>query len=155
VPYYVRVPSGLTQPAGVYDDTLTATVRASSKNGTVLATGTFNVTASIIAECRFLSTPATVTLNYTSFSPGGTSASSPFNMICTQSTPFTLSVSPGSGTLLGLTYTVAPDTASSVGTGFSQTFSVVGDIAAGQAGTCSGATCSATTLTPHTLTITY
>jgi spore coat protein U-like protein len=154
VPYYIRVPSGSTQPAGVYDDTLTATVRADSKNGAVLTTGTFNATASIIAECRFLSTPATVTLSYTSFAGAAASASSPFNMICTQSTPFTLSVSPAGGTLLGLSYTVAPNTASSTGTGFSQTFSVVGDVAANQAGTCTAATCSATS-TPHTLTITY
>jgi hypothetical protein len=56
------------------------------------------------------------------------------------------------GTLLGLNYSLALGVRST-GTGSPQLHTIIGSMAAGQAGTCAAGTCSASQ--PHTLTITY
>jgi hypothetical protein len=58
-----------------------------------------------------------------------------------------------SGTIVGLNYTLALSQASATGNGVTQTYSVNGNIAGGQAGTCSTASCSGSQT--RTLTVTY
>jgi hypothetical protein len=65
-----------------------------------------------------------------------------------------MSLDATSGTLLGLAYSLAINpTGSQVGNGAAQSATITGTIAAGQSGTCSQASCSATQA--RTLTITY
>jgi hypothetical protein len=58
-----------------------------------------------------------------------------------------------SGTILGVNYTLALSAASGTGTGLAQAYSINGNVAAGQAGTCATGSCTASQA--RTLTITY
>jgi spore coat protein U-like protein len=167
--YYMRVTSGQTgKVAGIYDDVLTFTLRqgTNANTGTILATTSFTPTVSVVQAC-FVGTlgtgffaapggvnPSTLTLNYTSFSPTVVSNSMSFSIHCTMGTPYTLALSPASGTLLGLPYTLGLNATSGTGTGFAQSIVVTGQIPAGLSGTCAASLgCSATQ--PTVLTVTY
>ena len=164
--YFLRVASGQTgKTVGIYDDVLAFSLRQGSATGAVIATSTITPTVSIQSAC-FVGTlgagnfaapgtvaPSTLTLNYTSFSSVVVSSSMAFTMDCTQGTPYTLSLSPASGTLLGLPYNLSLSSSSGTGSGFAQSVTVTGTIPAGQSGNCALASCSATQAT--TVTITY
>jgi hypothetical protein len=164
--YYLRVTSGQTgKTVGIYDDVLTFSLRQGSATGPLVATSSITPTVSIQSAC-FVGTlgagnfaapgtvaPSTLTLNYTSFSRIAVSNSMAFTIDCTQGTPYTLSLSPASGTLLGLPYSLSLGSSSGSGSGFAQSVTVTGTIAAGQSGNCALASCSATQAT--TVTITY
>ena len=164
--YFLRVASGQTgKTVGIYDDVLAFSLRQGSATGAVIATSTITPTVSIQSAC-FVGTlgagnfaapgtvaPSTLTLNYTSFSSVVVSSSMAFTMDCTQGTPYTLSLSPASGTLLGLPYSLSLSSSSGTGSGFAQSVTVTGTIPAGQSGNCALASCSATQAT--TVTITY
>ena len=164
--YFLRVASGQTgKTVGIYDDVLAFSLRQGSATGAVIATSTITPTVSIQSAC-FVGTlgagnfaapgtvaPSTLTLNYTSFSSIAVSSSMAFTMDCTQGTPYTLSLSPASGTLLGLPYSLSLSSSSGSGSGFAQSVTVTGTIPAGQSGKCALASCSATQAT--TVTITY
>jgi spore coat protein U-like protein len=141
--------------AGTYTDTVTMTVR-NTGGGTTYSTGTFPVSVRYPATCTISTAPGNVVLNYTSFG-ALVNASTTFKATCTGNLPYTMSLDAYSGTLLGLNYTLninsqAPPVTSR-GTGAAQTHTINGSIAAGQSGTCSTATCSASQT--RTLTITY
>lgn len=165
--YNFRVPAGQTgNTAGIFDETFISSLQLTTA-GAVVATTTFTPTVSIIAQC-FVGqvatgnaapgavSPSTLTLPYTSFSPTNQTANMNFTVHCTRNTTYTLAIAPASGTLLGLSYTLAlspPGTPAITGTGLAQSYTVTGTIASGQAGTCSMATCTGTQNT--TLTVTY
>jgi hypothetical protein len=155
--YLFRVAAGqATAPAGIYDDQLvTVTVRESAANrtetGTLLQTGTFSVSASIRDNCYFSSPPAALTMNYTAFSPLPVTGGTSFQVSCTYNTPYTMSLATTTGTLLGLSYSLALSAPSGTGNSAPQTYGIVGTMAAGQAGACTGATCTASQA--HTLNI--
>ncbi|MGY8905497.1 MAG: spore coat protein U domain-containing protein [Burkholderiales bacterium] len=152
--YRFRVAAGTAPAAGVYDDsTIGVFVRQTNNTGAIRASTTFIATVSVIAQCRFTSAPTALTMNYTSFAAAASTGTSNFAVTCTQSTPYTLALDATSGTLLGLNYTLGLSAAGATGTAFAQNFTVNGSIAAGQAGTCATANCSATQA--RTLTITY
>jgi len=88
--------------------------------------------------------PSTLTLNYVSFAATPQTAVMNFTVDCTRGTTYTLGLSMTSGTLLGLNYTLALNSTSATGTGLAQPYTVTGSIPAGQAGTCSSSTCTAT-----------
>ena len=153
-PYYFQVRSGITRSAGIYDDVLlTAFLRLNSPSGALIASGDFTANVSILSQCYLSSTPLPLTLNYVSFSPTARSASAPFGVSCTLSTPYTMALDASSGTLLGLNYTLALSSTTATGTGFGQSHSVTGTISANQAGTCATGTCAASQ--PRTVTISY
>ena len=159
--YFLRVASGQTgKTVGIYDDVLAFSLRQGSATGAVIATSTITPTVSIQSAC-FVGTlgagnfaapgtvaPSTLTLNYTSFSSIAVSSSMAFTMDCTQGTPYTLSLSPASGTLLGLPYSLSLSSSSGSGSGFAQSVTVTGTIPAGQSGKCALASCSATCCVP-------
>lgn len=165
--YDFRVPffqNGNT--AGIYDEAYTASLQLLTA-GAVVSTTTFSPTVSIIAQC-FVGqvaagntaagavSPSTMTLPYTSFAPTNLTANMSFTVHCTRNTTYTLAITPASGTLLGLNYTLAmspPGTPAITGSGLAQPYTITGTITAGQAGTCSTATCTATQNTA--LTVTY
>ena len=124
-----------------------------SQNGTTWGTATLNPTVSIVPECRISAMPPTLNLNYVSFTTSSVSASSNFDISCTQGTPYTMALDATSGTLLGLNYQIALNTSSGTGTAFAQSYSVTATMAGNQSGTCSAGTCSATAT--RTITVSY
>lgn len=153
-PYYFRVKSGIIRPPGIYDDVLiTALLRLNSSSGAVIANTDFTANVSILSQCYLSTPPSTLAMNYTSFSATPQTGNTVFNVSCTLSTPYTMALDATSGTLLGLNYTLALSASSASGTGSAQPYTINGSILGGQAGTCSGATCTATAT--RTLTISY
>ena len=124
--------------------------------GALSATVEVPVTVTVPARCT-IAPPGPLVFNYTSFSRSDALAGNQTNLRCSSGLPWTASVDPNSGTLLGLPYTLIPLGAtaspSGTGTGLSQSLEVIGLIKAGQSGTCAAATCRASRA--HTLTITY
>jgi spore coat protein U-like protein len=148
----LRLPAGQpADPAGIYTDTVTVTVRNGS--GGMLSQTTFNVSIITNASCTLTSPIGNLNLSYTSFQPAPAAASRNFSVNCTTAMPYTMALDATSGTLVGLTYGVALSQSAATGTGVAQTFSINGTIAAGQSGTCATGSCSGSAT--RTLTITY
>jgi spore coat protein U-like protein len=146
-------------PAGVYTDTFTMTITKANGSSSY-ATGTAAVSIRNPATCSITTPPGDVVFNYTAF--GATAnAGTTFVANCTQWLPYTMSLNASSGVVSGLNYTlqinnqtaIPTSPLSSRGTGAGQTHTINGNMPAGQAGTCSGATCQGTQA--HTLTISY
>jgi len=115
--------------------------------------GTLSMSATINAACSITTAPIDLTINYTAFSPTASTGTSNFALRCTNSTPYTLALDATSGAVSGIGYTLALSAPSGTGTGTAQTYSINGTAAAGQAGTCAVANCSASQA--RTLTISY
>jgi spore coat protein U-like protein len=148
----LRLPGPQTvRPAGTYTDVITVTVRNGS--GTMLSQTTFSVSIITIASCTLSTPPGNINLAYTSFQGAAASANTTFKVNCTTGIPYTMALDVTSGTLVGLNYTVALSLSASNGTGAAQTFTITGNIAGGQAGTCATGSCSGSAT--RTLTITY
>ena len=133
------------QPAGTYTDTLTATLLENAAKGKppTLATATFGVTVNTTANCQILAPPGNVNFTYTAFQGSAATANTAFQVRCTTSLPYTMALDATSGTLLGLSYSlaIAPST-SGTGTGLGQNYTINGTIAPGQAGTCATSVCT-------------
>lgn len=130
------------------------------------ASGQFNVVINLTSKCEINTTNAAtgavidpLTFTYTSFQLAAATASTAFNVRCTNSLPYTMALSNSGVTddVVNLAYTLALSAASGTGTGTNQAFSVNGTMALGQAGTCATATCTNALATNRTktLTITY
>ena len=149
--YWGCIPAGQTGlAAGTYTDTVTMTMTYGSPQST--ATGTASVIINTPPVCTVTTPPGTVSFTYVSFGPAA-NASTSFGVTCTLALPYTMALDATTGTILGITYTLALSSPSSTGTGSQQAFQINGSIAAGQSGTCAAATCSGTQA--RTLTITY
>ena len=151
--------TGLT--AGTYTDSVTVTLSYGPTPQST-ATTTFPVTIVTPATCSVSTVPGNVAFGaYVAFG-SALSASTGFGATCSNNLPYTLSVSPTSGTIAGIAYTLLLQNAAPVmsgtslsvtGSGVQQSYTVNGSMAAGQAGICAAGTCSATV--PHTLTLSY
>jgi len=140
--------------AGSYTDTIGLRLRNTGTGATIGANpiASFVVTLVTSNYCQISVAPGDLNFTYTSFQGTASTASSTYGVRCTL-IPYTMSLDATSGTLLGLNYSVTLATASSTGTGVTQTFTINGSIAAGQSGTCATGTCSGSQT--RTLTITY
>ena len=136
-------------PAGTYIDTVTMTLTY----GTSTATNTFPVSIATPATCSITTAPGPVAFGTYVALGAAVNASASFAVTCTNYLPYTMALDAGSGVIVGLRYTLALDATTSTGTGAAQMHSISGNLAAGQAGTCSAATCSGSQT--RTLTITY
>ena len=96
--------------------------------------------------------PGDVNFTYTSFQASTASASSSFGVRCTTALPYTMALDATSGTLLGLSYSLALS-ASGSGTGATQSYNINGSMAANQAGTCGTGVCTGSQT--RTLTLTW
>lgn len=151
-PFYLRVPGGQGAfPAGDYTDLVTITLNPGGGGNTV--TTPLSVTVRTANWCQITVPPGNVNFTYTSFQAAPAVATSAYGVRCTSLFPYTMSLD---GTqpynLLGLDYTLSVP-ASSVGTGLTQTHTINGNIAAGQAGTCATGVCSGSQI--RTLTISW
>jgi hypothetical protein len=152
--YWACVTAGQTATqAGWYTDSVTMTVKNAAGSPAVNITGTIPIAIYAPSTCAISSAPGTISISYTSFTGAAATGTTSFQATCTSGMPFTIDVSPATGTLMGVDYTVAPDTTAATGTGSALTIGITATAAPGQAGTCAAATCSATAT--HTLTITY
>jgi spore coat protein U-like protein len=132
--------------SGAYTDTVGMTLTY----GASTLTGTLPVVIYAPAACT-VSPPSQFNLAYTAFGPQ-VSLNKLFNVTCTSGMPYAMSLDATSGTLAGLSYTVALSAAGSSGTGLAQGYFATATIPAGQAGSCaSGCTGTAT----HVITVTY
>lgn len=147
VPFWGCIAAGITTvAAATYTDTVTMTPSLGPP-------ATFPVTITTSASCTISSPPGNVSFTYTSFQSTAASASTNFAATCTNQMPYTMALDATSGTLVGLSYALSLSASSATGTGLAQSHTINGSIAAGQAGTCAGASCTATA--PRTLTISY
>ena len=167
VPFWICAASGQIVAAGTYVGTtsltLTGTSPAVGGGGAALSPTPQTFTVSILtpATCTISTAPGTIGLAYTGLG-GLQTASTTFGTTCTSTLPYTMALSPTSGTLVGIAYTLALSAASATGTGVAQgPYTITATAAGGQAGDCtaggtvvmvaSGCRDNAT----HTLTLTY
>lgn len=121
-------------------------------------TGTVNVTVNLTSACQISTPPGTVTFNYTAFG-AAVNPSTTVGVSCTDTLPYNLSFttpavgSTVNGTLLGLNYTLSVPVGVQAGLSTGNTHTISGSMAAGQAGTCNAATCTANGV--HTLYVIY
>lgn len=154
VTYWGCIGTGLNPAAGIYSDTVMMTLAYGPNPQSSTGKVPFPVSIATPASCSLTQPPGTLNFGiYPSLSPVPVTGSSQFGVTCTAYLPYTMAVSPGTGTVVGLTYSLSPSTPNSTGTGLLQNFTVDGSMAAGQAGVCGTATC--TGQNTHTLTITY
>ena len=157
--WWIRFPARQLDPAGTYVDTVTlrlyqGTAPNPSLTDTAPRTASLSVSALIETRCTLSSSPGTLTLAYSSFQATAASASTGFAVLCTLGAPYTASLDAPGGTLLDLNYQLSVSPAGpQTGSGVAQSMSIVGNVAAGQGGSCATASCSASRT--HTLTITY
>lgn len=156
--YWACIPRSQTGlAAGTYTDQVTMTLTyygaGKPQPPSQVATGTFGVNISTPWQCSISTTPGILDFGaYLAFGPA-LSASTTFGVTCTNSLPYTVAVSPTSGVVTGLNYSVAPALTTNTGTGVQQILTINGSMPAGQAGTCAGASCSGSNV--HTVTLTY
>ena len=139
--------------AGSYTDTITITATYNPGTGNTTVAGTVPVTIYAPANCVINPAPGNVNITYPAFSVSPVSSTTTFGATCTSPMPYSLAVSPVSGTLAGVNYNVTLSAASATGSGTLQTYTITVTAPPGQGGTCAGATCTATQT--HTLTVTY
>lgn len=154
----VRVNVGGNPPspaAGVYSDTFNVFAQYPNSNaGALSANAPVVMTVGVNNQCVFNTYPGNLAFNYTAFSATAQTASTSFMLRCSSGLPWSISVSPNPAVLQGLRYTITPSPASGSGNGNTgQAVTLTGSMPAGQAGTCSGPTCSGSQ--PHTVLITY
>ena len=109
-----------------------------------------NVTSNI--SCAINPAPSSITINYTTLDRLS-SASTGFGVNCSTGAAYTMELSPPSGSLLGINYSLALNAASAVGNGVAQMYTITATAAAGQTGKCGGTGCSNSQV--HTLTVSY
>ena len=141
-------------PTGTYTDTVGLRLRNTSTGATIGANPIASFVVSLVTSnyCQISVSPGDLNFTYTSFQVAAATASTTYGVRCTL-IPYTMSLDATSGTLLGLTYNLSLSTSSTTGTGVTQTHTINGSIAGGQAGTCATGSCSGSQT--RTLTITY
>lgn len=151
--YCVDAPVGKTDPpAGYYTDQFIITASYGSSTLTESRSATVTVGMNVFASCVLAAIPA-LRLDYRSFSATPVTGTTTAPMQCNAGLPWAVSITPASGQLLGLNYTLTPSPTAGAGTGSAQNIRIQATAPAGQSGTCGSGTCSARTA--HTLTITY
>lgn len=158
-PYYFRVAPGLNKQVGSYQDTVGVGV-ALAGNGAAVANGSFTTSATVLGSCSISTPPSTLVLAYASYSTAAATGVTPFGVNCTRGTNYTMDLNATSGSLLGISFSLAvvnplskKPVAGSNGTGVEQSWQVIATAGAGQVGTCATGSCTAQV--PRTLTITY
>jgi hypothetical protein len=121
--------------------------------------GTFNVNITLTTACT-LSTIGDINFTYTSFqSTASTGTGGGFNVTCTNGVPYTFALDNASVTddFVNLAYTLTLPTPTA-GTGAAQAYTIGGNMAASQGGTCAtlgSCTNASATNRQRTLTVTF
>ena len=152
--FYMRVPGSQTPagPPGNYTDNLN--VRLRNPPGAD-PTAALPISVRTQTWCTVTVPPGNVSFTYTSFQGASSNAGTTYGVRCTTTTPYTMALDgtlPYTYSLLGLTYTLSLP-AGATGSGLTQTHTINGSIAAGQAGACATGVCNGTQT--RTLTISW
>ena len=159
-----NVPGGLTYLDTVAIDGACTTAKTSTCSVTA---GALVVSVDVPFTCAIASPPGTLNLAYTSFQPGTAAGTTSFTANCSNGAPYRMSLSPATGTVLGITYALklgtsansATDVSSKTtynlaGTGTATTYYINATAAAAQTGACAAPPC--TQLGPaHSLLLEY
>lgn len=153
--YCARVRGNQGNPTGGdYTDTVQVFAQYPGTNaGALTSSVSLNYSVGVGNRCVFNTTPTTLVFNYTSFSDTPQVAMQNFELRCNNALPWSLAVTPDTGTLLGLNYSLDLTPQSGMGTGADQAITLTGTLPADQAGNCATATCSASQA--HSLIVTY
>lgn len=154
----VRVNAGnnpASPAAGVYSDSFNIFAQYPNSDGSALSLNAPVVmTVGVNNQCVFNTYPGNLVFNYTAFSATAQTSTTSFMLRCSSGLPWTISVTPNPAVLQGLRYTITPSPSSGSGNGNTgQAVTLTGSMQAGQAGTCTGPTCSGSQA--HTVFITY
>lgn len=168
--FYACIPKlqTATAPSVSYTDTVTLSITGSSSSPSVSyssganGTGSVNIIAPV--TCAISTAPGVVGFgSYTSLGSAALGSTS-FGANCSNTLPYTMSLDNAFGVVAGLNYSVGLTASSgattgtltlgSTGTGVQQTFYIKGNMAAGQAGSCTGG-CGVLKTDTRVLTITY
>ncbi len=153
--FFLRVPGVGTRPAGDYQDSIPITLRLNNQSGTVLVNTTLNVSINVPKSCRFSTPPPAIGITYPAFSPTAVTGRSDFAVTCTLGTSYELlldatrSVVPN----VQLAYSLSLSAVGGSGTAAAQPYRINISVDPGQAGRCSGSTCTGQDY--RTLTIRY
>lgn len=160
ISYYAKIPGSQNVRPGTYSDTPTISVNYSTtktancpNGGLGDVSGSFQVQITNTASCQIRTPPGTVAFTYTAFAPTPATASTTFAIRCSNTTPYTMALDANAGVVSGLNYALTLSATDATGNGALQNYSINGTMAAGQAGTCTSANCTATDR--RTLTVTY
>lgn len=153
--YCIRIPAMLFPTAGQYTDTFEIFAQYPDSNtGALSPSALVSFNAGVGEQCVFHTYPGSLVFNYSAFTQTPQTASTAFVLRCNSGLAWSVGVSPATAVLSGLRYQIGASPASGTGNGnIGQTVTLTGTMQAGQAGTCTGSTCSNTQ--QHTLTITY
>ena len=151
VNFWACITSGQNVAAGTYTDSVNMSLTYGSSPQSS-AGGRISVAISTPASCSLSTPPGSVVFNYVGFGAAA-NASTTYGVTCSNYLPYTMALDATSGTILGLNYTLSMSAASATGSGAQQSFTISGNIAAGQAGTCASGSCSASQ--GRVLTVTY
>jgi len=153
--YCVRMRGNQGSPTGGdYTDTVQVFAQYPGTNaGALTSSASLNYSVGVGNRCVFNTTPTTLVFSYTSFSAAPQVALQTFDLRCNNALPWSLEVTPASGTLLGLDYSLDLTPQAGMGTGADQAVTLTGTMPADQSGTCATAACSATQA--HSLVVTY
>lgn len=148
--YWLCIPTqAVGGSGGTYTDTVTMTLAYA---GGASITGNIPVDIFAPANCSISTQPGTIALNYVALGPQ-VSNSTTFSVTCTTGMPFTVAPNVPEGVLVNVRYILSLNKSSSNGQGVPETFTVTATIPGGQAGTCTGGTCTASQT--HTIVISY
>lgn len=133
-----------------------ASLLAMSAQAAPPAPANFTVNINLTSACSISTAPGTVQFTYTSFGAAANlDTNGSVGVTCTKSLVYGLALD-GTGSYTdpttGLAYTMGV-AAPAAGNGLEQTYAITGTMGAGQAGTCTGATC--TSSNTRTLTVSY
>lgn len=144
-----------TPVAGSYSDTFNFFAQyPDSDTGALSPNAPVQMTVAVGEECLFNTYPGDLVFNYTAFSATPQTSTTSFMMRCSSMLPWSVSVSPSPAVQQGLQYTITPTPSMGSGNGNTgQSVTLTGSMPAGQAGTCTGPTCSGSQM--HQVIISY
>jgi spore coat protein U-like protein len=159
--YWACIPAGQIYAVGSYSDTVITTLTYNDGTSDLVTTGGHQVTILTTPSCSISTAPGTISFGYTALQNTATSGNTTFGTTCSAGTSYSISVDSDDGVISGLQYQLRINTSTSggsnplgsSGTGVEQNFYINGTMPAGQAGSCSTASCQDSTI--HTLLITY
>ena len=153
--YCARVRGNQGNPTGgSYTDVVQVFAQYPDSNaGALTSSVALDYRVGVGNQCVFSTPPSAMQFDYTSFADSPQISMQTLDVRCNDSLPWSVTLSPPGGTLMGLNYTLDLTPDEGTGTGLDQPVLLTGTVPAGQSGTCATATCSASQ--SHAITITY
>jgi spore coat protein U-like protein len=153
--FQAKIPAGNWAPPGAYTDNVIVTASYTPPASAAQTTQTtFAVTFNVQSFCQFTTAPVDIDFGtYNALTTGLVTKNSPFALQCSNTIAPTLALSPPSGSVAGLNYSLSLQTPNPIGTGLIQGNQINATMNGAQAGKCSAGACADSKA--HTLTVTY